>query len=87
MAPWTQSLMGGVRLGLAVLVSPALTLEIRHEKSISARSRYSPVRILQGSSAQICVICCRLRGGLQTLLQRWDRGKFDETSGLSCRTA
>ena len=41
---------------------------------------YSPVRILQGSSAQICVICCRLRGGLQTLLQLWDRGKFDEAS-------
>ena len=43
---------------------------------------YSPVRILQGSSAQICVDCNLLQAarGLQTLLQRWDRGKFDETS-------
>ena len=55
MAPWTQSLMGGVRLGLAVLVSPALTLEIRHEKSISARGRIVTnlqLRLLQGCRLQ-----------------------------------
>ena len=51
MAPWTQSLMGGVRLGLAVFFRPALTLEIRHEKSISARGRI--VTNLQQAAAEL----------------------------------